>query len=313
MRKNLKKLRMKILTDGLPENASDTESPNRCSLRGKVWKIVLGVYRISGLEYLSLIDRGRCDIWNKITNDTFRTLATDKKFWERVDESMLKREEKILLVPDLPPSRLLNLKFSYVQGMNVLAAPFLYVMTELDAFYSFLQFIQCTCPLYVQPALEGVHCGLKLLDKCLKIADPELYKYLRSKRLTATVYAFPSAMTFCACTPPLDEVLKLWDFLLAFGVHLNILCIIAQLVIMRTKLLQSPSPMKILRTLPELDAREVIAVTLTLVPVLPETLYDMLVRHPYDPMIYDAIMPEQLDEEEEETMGVEQLDLDGHE
>lgn len=63
---------------------------------------------------------------------------------------------------DIPRSRLLNLSFSYVQGMNVLAAPFLYVMPELDAFYTFTAFIQHACPLYVQPALEGVHCGLKV-------------------------------------------------------------------------------------------------------------------------------------------------------
>lgn len=68
----------------------------------------------------------------------------------------------ISLQLDRPVGRLINLKYSYVQGMNVLAAPFLYVMPELDAFYSFASLIQNTCPLYVQPALEGVHCGLKV-------------------------------------------------------------------------------------------------------------------------------------------------------
>lgn len=60
--------------------------------------------------------------------------------------------------------------------MNVIAAPFLFVMNELDAFYSMSNFIQNYCPLYFQPALEGVHCGVKLLDVCLKIIDPELSK-----------------------------------------------------------------------------------------------------------------------------------------
>lgn len=55
------------------------------------------------------------------------------------------------------------LEFTYVQGMNVLAAPFLYIMpTELEAFYSFAAFIEASCPLYVQPTLEGVHRGLKV-------------------------------------------------------------------------------------------------------------------------------------------------------
>jgi cell cycle arrest protein BUB2 len=47
-------------------------------------------------------------------------------------------------------------------GMNVLAAPFLYVMPELDAYNAFSTFIHHACPLYVQPALDGVHCGIKV-------------------------------------------------------------------------------------------------------------------------------------------------------
>lgn len=46
-------------------------------------------------------------------------------------------------------------------------------------------------------------------------------------------------MTLCACTPPLDQVLELWDFLLAFGVHLNVLCVIAQLLLIRDDLIVS--------------------------------------------------------------------------
>jgi len=95
--------------------------------------------------------------------------------------------------------------------MNVLAAPFLYTMpSEIEAFFCFSKFIEEACPLYVQPALEGVHRGLKvciimrmmkakcrvvyyhqLLDKCLNFVDPELYAYLRSKKLSAELYAFP--------------------------------------------------------------------------------------------------------------------------
>lgn len=55
------------------------------------------------------------------------------------------------------------LTFTYVQGMNVLAAPFLYTMpSELEAFFCFARFIEYSCPLYVQQTLEGVHRGLKV-------------------------------------------------------------------------------------------------------------------------------------------------------
>ena len=104
----------------------------------------------------------------------------------------------------------------------------------------------------------------QLLDRCLKIVDSELFDHLRSKRLSAEIYAFPctsftspfhsffeipvspltrvrlvAVMTLCACTPPLDQVLQLWDFLLAFGVHLNVLCVIAQLLLIRDDLMTS--------------------------------------------------------------------------
>lgn len=48
-----------------------------------------------------------------------------------------------------------------------------------------------------------------------------------------------AVLTLCACTPPLEEVLKLWDFLLAYGVHLNVLCVIAQLILMREDVIEA--------------------------------------------------------------------------
>jgi hypothetical protein len=64
-----------------------------------------------------------------------------------------------LYLPDRQETQ--QLGFTYVQGMNVLAAPFLYTMpSELEAFFCFSKFIEESCPLYVQPTLEGVHRGL---------------------------------------------------------------------------------------------------------------------------------------------------------
>lgn len=89
------------------------------------------------------------------------------------------------------------------------------------------------------------------------------------------------------------------SFLLAFGVHLNILCVIAQLLIMRDDLMASSSyvpypaisfllltrgygrPMKILRIFPPLQASNVISITVALVKDVPEDLYGELVKHPY--------------------------------
>ena len=71
--------------------------------------------------------------------------------------------ESSLIVPLADRSETQTLGFTYVQGMNVLAAPFLYTMpSELEAFFCFAKFIEESCPLYVQPTLEGVHRGLKV-------------------------------------------------------------------------------------------------------------------------------------------------------
>ncbi|PTU23412.1 hypothetical protein P175DRAFT_0432868 [Aspergillus ochraceoroseus IBT 24754] len=168
----------------------------------------------------------------------------------------------------------------YVQGMNVLCAPFLYAArSEAEAFALFHTFITRECPGYIRGAMDGVHRGLVLVDRCLEIVEPKLAAYLFSKGLQAKLYAFPSVLTLCACTPPLPEVLHLWDFLFAYGPHLNILCIVAQLIQMRDTLLNSPSPNKILRSFPPLDAKEIIALAVLIVRKIPEPLYAELIGH----------------------------------
>ncbi|KAL7424640.1 CDC16 protein [Cryptotrichosporon argae] len=270
----LKRIRRLILTEGIPEAAG------RPALRPRIWKLMLKVDQLSAEDYLRYVGMGPSAVSAKIKNDTFRTLATDSDFKGKVKEDMLVRLLEAFVWKNHGSERD-GLPFTYVQGMNVLSAPFLYTLpSQLEAFACFSTFIEHHCPLYVQPTLVGVHRGLKLLDRCLKIVDAELFDHLRSKNLSAELYAFPSVLTLCACTPPLDEVLKLWDFLLAFGVHLNILCVIAQLLLIRQDLMESPSPMKILRTFPPLDARPVIGITVALVKDIPEDVYRELVNHP---------------------------------
>ncbi|KAI0022279.1 rab-GTPase-TBC domain-containing protein [Xylariomycetidae sp. FL0641] len=169
---------------------------------------------------------------------------------------------------------------TYVQGMNVLAAPFLYAArSEAEAFMCFHQLLTRECPGYIRGAMDGVHRGLTLVDKVLSIVDSKLSLYLTSKGLTAEIYAFPSVLTLCACTPPLPEVLRLWDFLFAYGPHLNILCIVAQLVLMRNDLLSSSSPNKLLRSFPTLQADHVKRTALAMIRMIPDEVYSEIVRH----------------------------------
>ncbi|KAI0409590.1 rab-GTPase-TBC domain-containing protein [Xylaria palmicola] len=168
----------------------------------------------------------------------------------------------------------------YVQGMNVLAAPFLYAArSEAEAFVAFHQLLTKECPAYIRGAMDGVHRGLVLVDKVLGIVDAKLSLYLTSKGLSAEIYAFPSVLTLCACTPPLPEVLRLWDFLFAYGPHLNILCIVAQLIMMRNELLSSSSPNKLLRSFPTLHADQIKAHALAIIKMIPDDVYEEIVNH----------------------------------
>ncbi|MCJ1445119.1 MAG: hypothetical protein MMC23_005624 [Stictis urceolatum] len=186
----------------------------------------------------------------------------------------------------LPPSPSLGRRPSpYVQGMNVLAAPLLYVSRSEPQAYTLLHsLLTREIPSYVTPTMPGVHAGLTLLDKCLSILDPPLYNHLTSKSLSAASYAFPSVATLSACTPPLPEVIRLWDFLFAYGPHLNVLAVVAQLVLMRDRLLGSVSPGKELRSFPGLRARRVVDMVVAFVGRLEggregRAVYKELVRH----------------------------------
>lgn len=91
-----------------------------------------------------------------------------------------------------------------------------------------------------------------------------------------------AVMTLSACTPPLSEVLVLWDFLHAYGAHMNILCIVAQLIMIREKLLASLSPMSLLRKLPNLQGERIKQLAISFLPSISEDFYGQLVRHCYD-------------------------------
>ncbi|KAF2674404.1 TBC-domain-containing protein [Microthyrium microscopicum] len=271
----LSDLRYKVLIDGIPASAD-----GQSDIRIYLWLILLDSPPVSTDVYIDLVHQGSSPAYSKIRNDTFRTLATDPLFRRKVSENSLTRvlnavawklhdahEARVngwLSPPTLnpasspPPPDTSSLRsdagggaggsqagektdyVGYVQGMNVLAAPFLYVArSEAEAFAAFDAFIRRECPGYIRGSMEGVHRGLALVDEVLGICDPKLYAYLTSKGLHASIYAFPSVLTMCACTPPLPEVLQLWDFLFAYGMHLNILCIVAQLVLIRDQILSA--------------------------------------------------------------------------
>ncbi|KAI9727589.1 MAG: hypothetical protein M1834_008028 [Cirrosporium novae-zelandiae] len=300
------------IRDSLLRDEIDADGDGMSSVRIYIWLILLNAPALPTDTYLDLVHRGPSPAYSKIRNDTFRTLATDPLFKRRVTESSLIRllnavawklhdskqdisSRDPLAALHLSPCKkhtslasntsgsdngLTSESGIYVQGMNVLCAPFAYAArSEVEAFVAFSNLLTYECPGYVRGAMDGVHRGVALVDRCLEIVDFKLYNYLLSKGMHARLYAFSSVLTLCACTPPLPEVLHLWDFLFAFGVHLNVVCIVAQLVSMRDSIFSSASPTNLLRSFPPLNTKKIKDLTVSLVQKIPNELYAELVNH----------------------------------
>ncbi|KAJ2076506.1 CDC16 protein [Coemansia sp. RSA 988] len=280
---SLRELRVLVASNGgLPVGAGS----NAGRLRSMMWLAMLEVRGISLDGYSQALQCCPSSSADKINNDAFRTLAADAEFRRTVPtESIVRVLNALLSAPDQstsdPPR--------YVQGMNTLLAPFLYVMGEGAGFYAFRQFLRNECPLYARPSLPGVHACVQLVDECLATVDARLFSHLKRHGAVAKIYAFPAAMTLSASVGPLRQVVRLWDFLLAFGVHLNVVCIVAQLLSMRELLLTTQSPMAFLRSWPPLRADAVIRRTREIYDLLPERLRRRIKLHAHDPQLAEKL------------------------
>ncbi|KAJ2159994.1 CDC16 protein [Coemansia sp. RSA 552] len=255
-------------------------------LRTMMWLAMLEVRDISLDGYAAALRCCPSTSAAKIDNDAFRTLAGDVEFRRNVStESVVRVLNALLCSPD----RMASDPPRYVQGMNTLVAPFLYVMGEGAGFYAFRQFLRKECPLYARPSLPGVHACVQLVDECLAHVDAPLYSHLRAHGAVAKIYAFPAAMTLSASVGPLRQVVRLWDYLLAYGVHLNVVCIVAQLLSMRELLVTTESPMKFLRNWPPLRADSVIRRTREIYAVLPDRLRRRIKLHAHEPQLAERL------------------------
>ncbi|EKV05320.1 Mitotic check point protein (Bub2), putative [Penicillium digitatum PHI26] len=217
----LRELKYLVLSSRVDADG-DGMSPYRIYL----WLALLDIPPMPTDDYLALIHRGRSPAYAKIRNDTFRTLATDPLFKRRVTEASLirllnavawklhdsrpkprsrqtsSRPREMELLFNAPASVEEESPFGgeletvsnstttdstmYVQGMNVLCAPFLYAArSEVEAFALFHYFVTRECPGYIRNTMDGVHKGLRLVDRCLEIVEPKLAVYLFSKGMHA--------------------------------------------------------------------------------------------------------------------------------
>lgn len=300
---SLSQLRHTILCEGLPDS---------CPYRIYIWSILLRAAPIECEWYSGVVSRGEINsdtvgtnsnfvnIGDKIKNDVFRTFQNNKSFWKKTSEPELIRilnafawcvieNKEILGQPQNVLEKSIYQDISpYIQGMNVLAGPFLYVSrSEPQAFTLFYTLLMNHLPRYITSTLHGSMDGVKLVELVLQLVDKKLYISLSKSISSAKIYALPSVLTLCACTPSLDEVIKLWDFLFSFGIHMNILLVVSQLLLIRNDLMTNKTPMNLLRQFPVLNSTKIIKLALSIAKTIPDDLYDLIVRHTFD----DTVTP----------------------
>lgn len=293
--KRLEALRWAVLRRGMGDPAS-ADSPYRdpatygtLTQRGRVWKALLGVGRVDEGAYRELVSRGQCvrHLYEKIRGDTFRTFPNEPLYNERVAEQANVR----ILCAFV--HKYGGGVFSYRQGMNAIAAALLFCMPEPDAFHAFAVIVLKKIPLYWLNDISGSTAGCALVDEVITAVDPKLGGHLRALSLGALLYAHPCVSSLCTSVPPFNEMMQLWDFLIAFGPHMNILCVAAQVVMIRERLLASDrmqaKTQLDYRNWPELSARAVISMTMSILPRVPAKLMARVQAHATDANVCQSI------------------------
>merc|ERR1711971_905308 len=224
----------------------------------------------------------------KIRGDTKRTFLTSEEYNSRVSEERLVRVLNSFVHRYNKP---------YCQGMDAIAAGLLYVMPELDAFASFSLLINSHFPTYFysdgtrKKMLMGAYAASWLAWDVLKICDREIFNHL--KQLPAHTYLFPLVASFQAISQPFTQLQRLWDFLFCFGVHLNPVLGVAQIIINK-KLLMTQHPTMLLQGVlsqrkwmnKRLDAKAVIDCAMHLIIILKQEkhkkLWQSIAKHASD-------------------------------
>jgi len=295
---NLSKLRELVLIKGFPPETQEERRrlDDSITLRGRVWKILLRVRKTYPEKYEEFVNKGPSPCDDNILLDASRTLNNESEFRERVTN------EKLIRVLNAWQHYLnkRGQEESYCQGVNCYAAPFLYVMPELDAFHCLCKLMKWHCPLYLNARMHnmpGVYKGVSLFGEILDEMDPDLSKYLNSKNMIPETYAFSTVQGMNISLSPYTEWLQLWDVALCLGVHLHLMFAVARVLLIREQLFKAEHPNDFLghKRWPALQARTIINVGMQIVRCLPENLYTRVLYHPFNEDI-DTSVPEQIGE-----------------
>jgi len=124
----------------------------------------------------------------------------------------------------------------YIQGMNAIAGCFLFNMPEVEAWTAMCIMMEKMCPRY-SGLYGGSYDGDILVRRIIESVDAPLAVKLALVPLS--VFTHQVIHGFCTVYPPLSEILKLWDLILAFGAHMSTIFAACMIIIRRDELLSS--------------------------------------------------------------------------
>jgi cell cycle arrest protein BUB2 len=249
-----------------------------------MWCLILNVKlrKDDEKKYNVLVQKGRFRPKNRygsISVDVPRTFASDKTFSKRVPQAKLER----VLVAFVNSSS----RFRYTQGMAQWCGMFLYEMPEVLAFRCMRRFAGKICPGYMQKGNPSAHKALELLKNCMsETADGVLRTLQKHIPIENPLYtiAFSPLLSFSASLRPLDEIRYLWDFILLFGTHLNILFVLGYILTQSEDIMKAGSANEIQRMFDprnprNVHSRSVVNVAFKMLPNISPELYDALKKH----------------------------------
>lgn len=118
--------------------------------------------------------------------------------------------------------------------MNCVAGCFLMNMPEAEAWTAMCLMLHKMCPRYCGIA-GGSYDGDILVRRIIESVDKELANKIALVPLS--VFTHQVLHGFCTIYPPLSEVMKLWDLILAFGVHMSTIFTACMVILRRDEIL----------------------------------------------------------------------------
>jgi len=172
-------------------------------------------------------------LWDEVLRDTLRT---------QPEVTFFTKEKKDVLQRILYLYARLNPGIRYVQGMNEIAAPLLYVFEdESETFWAFASLMGQIKDYFMQDldddSVSGVYAELNRLDHIVRTYDPELSDHFAAAELSPTIYGLRWVTTWLAQDTHLLDCIRLWDMFLSSREMVLFSCA-AVLFILREKLLK---------------------------------------------------------------------------